>query len=126
MDKEDLEPGSGPSEDKRGQSRNEREEDQAVEIEEDFAGSMEDVPSDNEGQRCVARVMGLVGEVYGCAFVSNSSESGEDDQDKQMGELGEESQRAGQGEELDRNMWAPEEEKEQGVGGVCGCGHVIK
>lgn len=45
-----------------------------------------------------------------------SSESGEDDEDKEMGELGEEFGQLGREKELDRNMWAPEDDKEQEVG----------
>ena len=66
--------------------------------------------------RVVAMAMIMVVKVQGYADdVACSSESGEDDEDKEMGELGEDFGQAGQGKELDRNMWAPEDEKEQEV-----------
>lgn len=55
VDKENLEPGSGHPEDSGSRSKNERAEDQAVEMEDDFDGIMENVPSDDdeEDQRYV-------------------------------------------------------------------------
>ena len=68
MDKENLEPGSRRSEDGGDQSKNERVEDQAIKMEDDFDGVLENVPSeDEEGQRCVvAMVMGMDCKVRGC------------------------------------------------------------
>ena len=54
VDKENLEPGSGRSENRGDQSKDERAEDQAIEMEDDFDGVMENVPNDDEeGRRCV-------------------------------------------------------------------------
>jgi len=47
-----------------------------------------------------------------CGFISCTelcgASIGEEDHEKQMGELG-----SGDGEQLDKNMWAPEEEEDQ-------------
>ena len=80
----------GETEDTVEDKREEGDED-AVDMTEEFGGEVEDLPGREEDEES-----------------SQEEEEGEEDYEKEMGDLGQ-----GNSDQVDRNMWAPEDEEEQ-------------
>ena len=97
---EDIGNNSGEQNDK-----SEEEEEEALDMNQDFGGQVEDVPNSFEdSEDSESEWMFIVS----CHFIPKIGDNNEEGYENEMGDLGTRSS-----EEIDRNMWAPNEECEQ-------------